>query len=730
MTEHATLTLGGAALEVVDVDGREAVSELYRIDVRCRTMGQAPRPKAIAGGEALLALFDSFGSTRSVNAIVSRAKTSFHHDGSIWLTAELRPAAWLLTRGRNCRSFQEMNVVEIVSEVLAGVPHRWETAGSFAVRPYTVQYRENDWSFACRLLEQEGIHFWFDHDAGSELVLSDSSTSAPDLEGGARIEVHDKSGLTRDHEVIEELGAIASVVPTAFAIKSFNPRNPALQVSGTSGGGPLEIYDAPGGGPTDPAAAAALADRLHKAAVAAGLGVGATTNSVRIYPGRVVAPVGHASLDGRYFVTRIDYTVRQRRRDGGSTDRPWSCHFAGIAADTPFVPPQATPQPRQAGIQSGEVTGPPGEEIYPNEHGEVRVEQHWDRFGSGDDKGGTWMRVAQRGTSESMQLPRIGWNVLTFNEEGSVDAPNVLSRVNDGEHPPAYKLPENKTRVVFKTATTPANGTFNEIYFEDIKGAEEMFINASRDMNVLVQQIKNEGVGNDSTRKVGNDHKLTVADDTAEEIDRDQTVSIGGNDTLTVGATRSEQVGGNLTMTIGGNRSIDVGEAHSDSVKITRDLAVGAALIDTSLGTIAGRGDLVTMLVGGAQLKMSAKSVVDSHGGVSVQTIGGAKIEITKKARLLDVEKYLFETVGGAIVIKADGSYTDAAETTSSWTVGADLATGTTDLVVRAQDKIEIICGDSSLTLLPDSVEINTPELDLGKAKVVETETPLVEHNS
>src|SRR5690606_26799627 len=134
-------------------------------------------------------------------------------------------------------------------------------------------------------------------------------------------------------------------------------------------------------------------------------------------------------------------------------------------------------------------------------------------------------------------------------------------------------------------------------------------------------------------------------------------------------------------------------------------------------------------LVGGAQLKMSAKSVVDSHGGVSVQTIGGAKIEITKKARLLDVEKVLFETVGGAIVIKADGSYTDTAETTSSWTVGAELATGTTDLIVRAQDKIEIVCGGSSLTLLPDSVEISTPELDLGQAKVVETETPLVEHN-
>src|SRR5690606_30870215 len=142
--------------------------------------------------------------------------------------------------------------------------------------------------------------------------------------------------------------------------------------------------------------------------------------------------------------------------------------------------------------------------------------------------------------------------------------------------------------------------------------------NASRDMNVLVQRLKNEGVGNDSTRKVGNDHKLTIADDAAEEIDRNQSVTVSGNDDLTVAAARSEQVGGDLSLTIGGNRTIDVGDSHTDSVVDTRSLSVGSALIDTSLGTIAASGDFVTLLVGGAQLKISAKSVLDGHGGVSV----------------------------------------------------------------------------------------------------------------
>lgn len=729
MDEHATLEVAGSELEVVDVDGREQVSELYSITVRCRAMRGAPRPRDVTGGPAALALFDSFDATRRISAVISRARTAFHPDGSIWLHVDLRPAAWLLTRGRNCRSFQEMSVVDVVTEVLAGVPHRWATTRSYAVRPYIVQYREDDWTFVCRLLEREGIYFWFDHDAGSVLVLADDSTAAPDLSGGARIEAHEKSGLTHDREVIEELGAVATVTPTAFAVKSFNPKNPALDVSGSAGAGALEIYDAPGGGPTDPAEAAAIAARMAKAAGTAKGGVAATANCVRVYPGRVVEPSGHDSLDGRYFITETVYRVAQRRRDGGTTERPWTCHFTGIGADTPFMPPRKTPDGRQAGIQSGRVVGPPGEEIYPNELGEVRVEQHWDRHGSGDDKAGTWMRVAQRGTNDSMQLPRMGWNVLTYNEEGAVDAPSVLTRVNDGEHPPAYKLPDNKTRVVFKTATTPADGTFNEIYFEDMKGAEEMFVNASRDMSVLVQQIKTEGVGRDSTRTVGQNHTLTVADDMAEDVQRDQSVTIGGNETVTVGATRAEQVDVNLAVTIGGNRKLDIGRTHSDSVTETRDLTVGAALVDTSLGTIAAGSDFVTLLVGGAQLKMSAKSVADAHGGVSVQTIGGAKLEFSNKDRLLDVEKLFFETVGGVAIIKTDGTYTDTAETTSTWTVGAQIATSTPDLIVRAQDKIELICGASSITILPESVEIATAAFDLSNADMVETDTPLVEHN-
>ena len=371
--------------------------------------------------------------------------------------------------------------------------------------------------------------------------------------------MRDKSGLTHDREVIEAIGGVSTVVPTKFFQKSFNPRNPALDVSGGTGSGTLEIYDSPGGGPVDPAEAKRIAVIKETAAKAAAAGVGSWTNCVRAYPGRVILPGGHAMLDGPYFVTKVVYEVRQRRRDSGSTDRPWIVQMEGIPKATPYGPPWRMPLARQAGIQTGRVVGPAGEEIYPTDIGEVRVEQHWDRTGSGDEKGGMWMRVAQRGANDSLQLPRMGWNVLTYNEEGAVDAPSVLTRVNDGDHMPAYPLPENKTRVVFKTQTTPANGTFNEIYFEDTTGAEEMFINASKDMNLYIQQNMTEGVGNDSTRTVGNNNQFTVLDDFSEHVEHDQSVTIGGNDELDLTADRVELTDNNLSITIGGNREMEDG---------------------------------------------------------------------------------------------------------------------------------------------------------------------------
>jgi type VI secretion system secreted protein VgrG len=729
--EHAKLSVAGQDLEVVKLDGVEAVSRLFTLEVVGRAVGAGLAPDSVAGQGATLTLFDSFAHSRSIAGVVSEVENLQHDDGSVTVRLVIRPNAYLLTLGSNCRAFVDKSVIEIVDQVLGGLPHRWEVGGAYAKREYTQQYREDDWTFVARQLESEGIHYWFDHAAGSQLVLSDDSTAAPELPGGAYLEVSLERGMTVDRERIEQLGEAASFAPGKFTVRSFNAEKPELKIEGSAGSGAFEIYTAPGGGPGSPEQASRQATIMSQAAGAGAAGVSGQASSVRIAPGMILEAGNHplGRLDGRYFVTEASYRVRQRRRVQGDEERPYVCLFSAIRADVTFRPASVAGLGRQSGLQSGLVVGPPGQEIHPSELGQVRVQLHWDREGGKDERSGKWMRVAQRGTQDSFLIPRIGWNVLTFNEEGSADAPHVLSRVHDAEHPPAYKLPDNMTRVVFKTATSPSNGTFNEIYFEDKKGQELMFINASRDMTYYVQGAKNEGVKHDVVHTVGVDHDLTVEQNGVEQVDHDQTIHIGANETTDVSGNFDTTVQGNASTSIGGKFTLHAKGDAAISCRSTRSMNVGAAVIDTSLGVIAAEAPFVTVLTGGAHLKLSAASISESSGGITLQTIGGAKLEFAKLNRSLNVKKQFLETVGGVIVEQTEGNYTDGARKVASWTVGAKLSGQAPDIVIQGGESVTLKCGASSIKLTKDAIELCATEFDLSKAEHIETITKKIEHN-
>ena len=729
--EHARLSVAGQDLEVVGLDGEEAVSRLFTIEVVCRAHGAGLSPGSVVGQGATAVLFDSFAHSRSIAGVVAEVENLQHDDGSVTVRLVIRPNAYLLTLGSNCRAFVDKSVIAIVDQVLGGVPHRWEVGGSYAKREYTQQYREDDWTFVARQLESEGIHYWFDHAAGSELVLSDDSTAAPDLPGGAYIEVSLERGMSADGERIEQLGETASFAPGKFTVRSFNAEKPDLKIEGSAGSGGLEVYTAPGGGPSSPEEASRKATIMSQAAAAGSAGVSGQSSSVRIAPGMILEAGNHplGRLDGRYFVTGASYHVRQRRRVQGDAERPYVCFFSAIRADVTYRPASVSGLGRQSGLQSGVVVGAAGQEIHPSELGQVRVQLHWDREGAKDERSGKWMRVAQRGAHDSFLIPRIGWNVLTFNEEGSADAPHVLSRVHDAEHPPAYKLPDNMTRVVFKTATSPANGSFNEIYFEDQKGQELMFINASRDMTYYVQGAKNEGIKHDVVHTVGVNQSLTVDENDVEQVDHDQTIHIGANETTKVSGNFNTNVVGNATTSIGGKFTLHAKGNAGIATSSTRNLNVGAAVIDTSLGQIEGNGQFYTVLVGGAHLKLSAKTISESSGGVALQTIGGAKLEFAKLNRSLNVKKQFLETVGGVIVEQTEGNYTDGARKAASWTVGAKLSGEAPEIVIQGTDSVTLKCGASSIKLTKDTIELSATEFDLSKAEHVETITKKIEHN-
>jgi type VI secretion system secreted protein VgrG len=736
-TEHVTLAIDGTPIEVVSLDGKEAISWAFSYRLVCSSAAGMKGPDELLGFDARITLDDGMGVTRTITGLVTEAEAGFFDDGHRILTLTVRPKTFPLELGREGRTYHEIDVVGIAKIILGkcGIPTRFELVRTYQTRPYVAQYREDDWTFLERLLDEEGIYYWFDHEGDeTTIVLSDDSTLASDLVGGAVVPFAHESGLNVGGEVIEEFAEEAEVMPNRFTVASFNAQKPLLRVMGNAGQGPLEVYTARGGGPETPESCARRAKIMAEAAAAARNTVAGLSTSVRLVPGMILEITDHplSGFDGRYLIAEATIAVVQRRRGstgGKGADRPYRCNFRGVPQSSPFRSPLDIPKARQPGLQSGIVVGMVGEEVSPHATGEVRVKLYWDRSEGQDEKSGKWMRVAQRNTNDSMLLPRIGWTVLTFNEEGVLDAPSVLSRIHDGEHLPSYPLPANKTRVVWKTATTPGGGSFNEIRFEDQDGAEEMFINASRDMSVLALDAKRETVLRDSRRFVGVNHLHAIAVDYTEAVGRNQTVAILGSEKVSTGPRRKTVIA-NESITIGGKRSLKVGQAESLAVAKNRTLKVGAAMIDMTLGQITAQArKRRSILVGGVMMKVSGKSISEDVGKVAVQLVGGAKLELAKKARALEVAKVYTEMVGAAILLDTDASYTDHADLTSKWKVGAKAGASAPELLVEASEKIEIKCGTSILTILPDSIEIKTDALDLSEAESLDAVSQVIDHN-
>ena len=778
--EHAAIFVDGVELEVILVDGEEAVSTLFCYEVTAAAGQTTFTPACLVGRPATLLLRDSHGGERAVHGIVAAAErraTSGSRAGatdreSARLKLTLRPAAFRLALGKDSRVFHDKTAVDIVREVLAeaGVPARFEITSTYAARAYTAQYREATWAFVSRLCEEEGIHHRTD-DAGSEgvVVFCDRSGAAPDLPGGAAIRFSPDSGLTRPTEVIHHLGGAFRATASRVSLGSFDPARPALKLGASAapgdGGRSLPtVHDAPGGGATDPAVLAARAAVLAKAAGSQRSQVVGDSTSARVLPGHILEVTGHPEPrhNRRLFVTRVQVSARKKSVAQDETDTlpPFSLSFRAAPEGVPFHPPRTTPEPVRPGLQSGVVVGPKGSEIHPDDAGQVRVQLHWDRRGKEDERSGKWMRVSQRGTAGSMLLPRVGWTVLTMNEEGSPDAPVVMSRIFDAEHPPPYTLPEARTRTVFKTATSPGGGSWNEIRFEDRSGAEEMLLNASRDMDLLVQNARTERVFSDSSRKVGGDHDLTVGGEAVEIIGEQRDVTISGSDTQQVDGDRDKVVGGSETATVGADRSATVKGSYTRTVGGKRTVQVGVAQIDASLGDIKATAPTMRILVGGLALKVAYRDIVEDVGSVVsvstvtglmdmgpkvalissmmpgsasvggvLQTIGGAKVEISRKARAILATKSYREMVGGAMSLTSSAGFSDQAGTEWALAAGASVETNGDEVKITAKDKIELVCGQSKLTITPDRVVIHAAAIDLSGASI-DAATPRLELNA
>jgi type VI secretion system secreted protein VgrG len=457
---------------------------------------------------------------------------------------EMVPQLWLLTQRRTCRIFQHMTVPDILKKVFEGLDVHFALLGTFHPREYCVQYRESDFDFASRLMEEEGIFYFFKHTADAhQLVLANTPVVHPEVPeqtqivfgqekvvaGEMRISQWEKGQQLRSGKVTlwdrhfqlphQHLEAEKSIVDNIKVGSVVHRLKPATKDR-------LEIYDYPGGyaqhhdgidkGGGDQAAALKriFEDNQRTAVVRMqaealpSVQIQGAGNCRQLVSGHKFTLDRHFNGDGEYVLTHVEHTIRlgANYHTGQDAELAYQTTFRCIPAALPFRPPQATRKPIIEGIQTATVVGPPGEEVFTDKFGRVKVQFPWDRQGKKNADSSCWLRVSQFAAGKgfgAISLPRIGQEVVVGFLQGDPDQPLVLGCLYNAENMPPYPLPQYRNYSGMRHQSVGGvRGNASEIRFQNQLGRELLVVHAETDS---LQQAENNHL-----QQVGKVHRHEV----------------------------------------------------------------------------------------------------------------------------------------------------------------------------------------------------------------------------
>ena len=504
-------------------------------------------------------------------------------EGSLRYLVNLYPAFWLLRFTTNTRKFRSMSAQQIISQILGehAIAHRFELIRQTDTRKYCAQYRETNLDFILRLLEFEGIYYFFEQDG--TLVFADHSPDNEAIDGVSLFELQEAEGAMQWGNVgIYAFKKGRRVASGKATVNDFNwkkPKVPLLKDAAAAEDAELEIYDYPVGYRREDQGVRIAKLRLEALRVPATYAEG-SGNVTSFAPARgfTFGSLASARFAGEYLLCDIEHDYVNRKFEehagGVESDVNYRNHWQAIPKSVPFRPPLVTAQPHIAGCHSAMVRGPEGEEIHTDVHGRYRAQFHWDREAVGSDEDSRWLRNTQE-VATGMVLARVGWEQSIAYVNGDPDRPFGFARQINGQMTPEYGQPFNKTRTTVKTPTYPGGGGFNELRMEDLLGSQHMDWHGERDMMNQIGNDRSEHVGGNENKKIGNSFSWTVGND--------QQIDIGGNFKVGVGDKYSFNVDADRTKKVTGNEEIKVTAVYAyqvegnDKEEVTGDRKVEAA---------------------------------------------------------------------------------------------------------------------------------------------------------
>ena len=605
---------------------------------------------------------------------------------------------WLLTRTADCKIFQEKSVPDIIKEVFGDHPvadFEDRLSGSYNPREYCVQYRETDFNFVSRLMEEEGIYTFHEYDGmQNKLILADSLSAHSPFPGYASIPFVKPSGVGRtEREHVSHWKFEREVQPGKVALMDYDFKKPLVKLDAKSiitrghQYADYEVFDSPGeytekGDGTN--YAKTRVEELHSGYEL----VEGGSNARGVAVGSLFTLTDHKRGDQNkeYLVTRTEFSCQAEGFESDAVQGvTYDCSFVALSTEHTFRPERKTRRPLIKGPQTAVVVGKAGDEIYTDEYGRVKVQFFWDRYGASDENSSCWIRVSHPWAGKNwgmIAIPRIGQEVIVECLEGDPDRPIITGRVYNADQMPPYDLPANKTQTGVKTRSSKGGGAanFNEIRFEDKKGSEQLFIHAEKNQDIEVENNETHWVGHDRTKKVDNDEETTIGNNRTEKVGANEKITIGGSRTenvggkenITIGASRTETVATSETITIGTSRtttigasdSLTIGASQSTTIGATQTVTVAAAYTLTAGAAISMTCGAAASITAGAGINLTTPVAVNVTAPAGVNLLGGTSINgLSSKESWLSAFKYGvtgISTEAKGVVVETVGVATSA----------------------------------------------------------------------
>lgn len=637
-----TTPLGKDVLLLRAFTGREAISQLFHFDLELLSENDAISFKDVVGTNVTLRILDADGAERHWNGFISRFSQGAQTRRLTAYRAQMVPWLWFLTRTADCRIFQNQNVPDIIRKVFADLrfqDYKLKLYGNFDPRDYCVQYRETDFNFVSRLMEEEGIYYYFEHsDRKHMLILANDPAAHEACPGQATARYDFRGGSVLYEDVVTEWKHEEEFRPGCWAQTDYNFETPSTDLKVTvNGKNPYEIYEYPGDYRVREDGDKLARIRLEEQTVPEAV-IQASSGCRHFDSGYKFTLKDHYRGDenNEYLITAVRHVASaaegyEAGSSGGGGDKlTYRNSFECILFSTPFRPPRATPEPYVQDCQTAVVVGPAGQEVYTDKYGRVKVQFHWDREGKKNENSSCWIRVSHPWAGQgwgAVSIPRIGQEVIVDFLEGDPDQPIIVGRVYNAEQMPPNRLPAAGMVSGIKSNSTPGGGGYNEMSMDDTKGKEKITIHAQYNMGTTVE--------NDNTNTIKNNETTTVIGNRTETVNKKEKITIIGGreenvsagEKITITGGREENVTGNEKITITGPRTESVTGAETITITGHRDETVTAGEVVNITGatthSIAGPLEIkastsIKLIVGGSTITLLPGSIEISSPEITV----------------------------------------------------------------------------------------------------------------